>query len=300
MSESKPVSDKSVGVILRLAREEKGLTLEHVSKATKIHVNVLKAIESDDFKPLGGVYAKSFLRIYADYLGVDKEDAVRRYELATGGAPVSKKIIFPGEPKAVSTPTPGIDWVGIVFAWFKKVPWKWVVLVLVSYGVVAGGVKFIHSRKKPASVVSKASVSAKTKASKKEALVTPVKPQPVKSAAVVPSAAPVVARVPVSEKAAELKPAPPPQKPKEKIVLVMKARERTWIQVKVDGKIVFQNVLAKGSAESWQAAERIDLWIANAGAIQLELNGKMLEKIGRKGQMLKNVVVTRSGLTVRR
>jgi cytoskeleton protein RodZ len=285
MSENKPLADRSVGAYLRQAREEKNLSYEQVSKGTKIHGNVLKAMETDDFKVLGGVYARSFLRIYADYLGLDKEDMIQRYEQATGSA-APKRIIFPGEPKAAASTSSGVDWLGAGVSWLKKVPWKWVLIVIVGYFILAGTVKHFKSRKRAAPPAAKIQVKA-----------PPVK-NDIASIASAPVAAPVAKSMPAPEKAAE--PKPVAAKPKEKIVLVMKAKERVWAQVKVDGKVAFQNVLAKGTAESWQAQERIDLSIANAGAVQLELNGKLIEKIGRRGQALKNVVVTRSGLSVKR
>jgi hypothetical protein len=90
------------------------------------------------------------------------------------------------------------------------------------------------------------------------------------------------------------------KKSQEKVILVVKAKEKAWLQIKVDGKVAFQNVLPKGSAESWQADEKIEMWVGNAGAIQVELNGQLLGKIGRPGQTLKRVVFTRSGLSIQR
>ncbi len=51
-------------------------------------------------------------------------------------------------------------------------------------------------------------------------------------------------------------------------------------------------------AANWQANEKIELWLGNAGAVELELNGKLLKKIGRPGRPLKNVTITRAGLSI--
>ena len=80
--------------------------------------------------------------------------------------------------------------------------------------------------------------------------------------------------------------------------LTIFAEEDIWMQVKVDGKVVFRRILKKGSSETWQAKDGFDLWLANAGIVKLELNGKILPPIGRRGQLLKSVVITREGLTV--
>ena len=62
----------SVGQRLRQAREAKGLSLEQVSRVTKIHLNVLTAIEADRAaRTISPVYLKGFLKTYARYLGED-------------------------------------------------------------------------------------------------------------------------------------------------------------------------------------------------------------------------------------
>jgi hypothetical protein len=42
---------------------------------------------------------------------------------------------------------------------------------------------------------------------------------------------------------------------------------------------------------TWEAKKAFDLWLANAGTVKLELNGKILSPIGRRGQLLKSVII---------
>lgn len=67
-----------------------------------------------------------------------------------------------------------------------------------------------------------------------------------------------------------------------------------WLQVKADGTIIFQNVLTQGARESWAAKNDLELWTGNAGAMQLSLNGKPLEGLGRG--VRKGVKITRAGI----
>lgn len=76
--------------------------------------------------------------------------------------------------------------------------------------------------------------------------------------------------------------------------LTIQATADVWIQVKADGAVIFQNVLSKGSQESWTAKNDLELWTGNAGAMKLSLNGKPLEGIGRG--VKKGVRVTHSGV----
>ncbi len=60
-----------VGQKIRIARLGKGLTLNEVSKATKIKASFLLAIEEGDYKRLpSSAYIKGFLKNYAQYLGL--------------------------------------------------------------------------------------------------------------------------------------------------------------------------------------------------------------------------------------
>jgi len=70
------------------------------------------------------------------------------------------------------------------------------------------------------------------------------------------------------------------------------------MQVKVDGKTVFQSVLFRGRMENWTARERIELWLGSAGGVEVEINGSRIPSLGRKGQVLKNIVITKDGLKV--
>lgn len=82
---------------------------------------------------------------------------------------------------------------------------------------------------------------------------------------------------------------------KEVLKLTVKAADDSWMHVKCDGKIVFQNILQKGTKETWQANDKIELWVGNAAALDLNLNGHPLGSPGRG--VIKNILVTREGMS---
>ncbi len=276
---------KSAGAMLRETRESKGISLEEASRATHIHVNVLKKIEADDFSSIGTVYAKGFLKIYAEFLGLDKSDIVERF---AGAVPASQrtravqKVIIPGTTSPSAEKNLFSSALESVVSVIKKIDMKIIVIVVLCV-VVFWGFRALwrvvarRDARKPAAQVR---LSEKPRTvTEKKSVVEPKK----KAASAAPEKTVVSAPVPVVA---------------EKVVLVVRARAKTWLQVKVDGRVVFQSVLARGAAESWTAAKKIEMVIGNAGAVELELNGRILERIGRPGQTLKHVVVTRDGLTV--
>ena len=62
------------GAELKKIRLEKGIRLEEIHKKTKIHINILKAIEGDSLTDLNPVYLRGFIKIYCNFLGLDPKD----------------------------------------------------------------------------------------------------------------------------------------------------------------------------------------------------------------------------------
>jgi len=271
---------KSVGAVLREAREAKNLSLEQVSRTTRIHAHVLKALEEDDTGKLGVVYTKSFLRLYAEFLGLDKEEMVARFAAATPdeAMPVKKIIVSAsGGPGPRGPAGPGGRLWGQLCRQVRRVPWQRVAigaLVIVFIFGMGRWVKGCRARARE----------------KRAAAAAQPAPRPARAAKTAPPQ-------PAASKAVSK---PPVKKTEEQsVVLVVRAVDKTWLQVKADGAIIFQSVLSKGSSERWQAREKIELSIGDAGALELEVNGRFLDRIGRPGQTLKDVVITLKGLAVR-
>ena len=73
-------SGMTLGQILRAAREEKQLTTSDVAEGTRIKVQMVEAIEHDDFRKISApVYGKGFIRIYAEFLGLDPTPLMQAY-----------------------------------------------------------------------------------------------------------------------------------------------------------------------------------------------------------------------------
>jgi cytoskeletal protein RodZ len=65
---------ESIGSYLKSLREQKKMTLEHISEITRIKVRLLEEIENDIFSNLGGVgYAKAMIINYARHMNADEE-----------------------------------------------------------------------------------------------------------------------------------------------------------------------------------------------------------------------------------
>ena len=75
---------KTIGEVLRLARTNQGLTLEELHKKTEIQLDMLEAMEADDFDQLPSpFYTRSFLRKYAWAVELDERIVLDAYDFGT-------------------------------------------------------------------------------------------------------------------------------------------------------------------------------------------------------------------------
>jgi cytoskeletal protein RodZ len=96
----------SFGRYLQAIRLEKKISLEQVAEQTRIGLGNLLLVEQEDYEQLpAAVFVKGFLRAYADAIGADGDEAVRRFEFRRD---VAQKI---AESEAsVGNPTAKLWW----------------------------------------------------------------------------------------------------------------------------------------------------------------------------------------------
>jgi cytoskeletal protein RodZ len=85
---------RTVGEMLREARESKSLTLEEVEDGTKIRLKFLTAIEANDFSLMPSLsYAKGFVKNYSDFLGLNSATVLAFFRRQT--VEVSRSSLLP-------------------------------------------------------------------------------------------------------------------------------------------------------------------------------------------------------------
>ena len=257
---------------LKKIRQEKGLTLEDLHKKTKVHLNILKAIEGETLTNLSPIYLKGFIKIYCKALGIEPKDYLPDYKES------SPSVIL----DAHKTKDSFLKNVGLKMSFLKpnKKIRKMIIIVLISLVCLF--------------ILSKVIGCISSLASRRS----------------VASSAPVVANYPPrtsqqrKQEVVQAQAASGSNIPKEVsggIRLVVSAKERCLVYVKSDGKVVFHRVLEKGRSNTWKAKDRIDLALGNASAVEIVVNGQRFKDLGRKGQPLKNIVITeKDGLSIPR
>ena len=255
---------ESTGSRLKKLRLERGISLEEVQKKTRIHLNILKAIEEDNLVSLDPVYIKGFLKIYCKFLNVDPREFIVDYKEPkvlskykeeretppkTGG--LFKNGAFRLGSDGVSKKIKGIFWILVVLVFI----WG---LFKLGQGLT-GKVHF------PAHKRMNVSAGVASSLRRQEKLET-VKTQ----------------EIPLLKN----------------IRLGILSREDCLIQLKCDGHTVFRSILRRGRSASWQAKEKMELSLGNARVVELEVNGKRITGLGKRGKPLRNIVITREGLSV--
>jgi cytoskeleton protein RodZ len=270
---------ETAGARLKKLRLEKGISLEEVQKKTKIHPDILKSIEDDSLVNLNPVYIKGFVKIYCGFLGVEPGEFLSGYK--------ENGSVIPHQPPKEKNRD--LFWKS---GGEKPLLNSRVVLIIISVLVLSvlslGLVSLIKF------VSSKASGPRKPRTH----LVLP-KPKPAKKVKP-PKASKAVPRgsIAVDDKARVSAPAVPLENPEPGVRIGLHALDDCWVQARIDGKIIFQNILKKGRFESWSAKDKVELSLGSAGGVRLEVNGKIIPSLGRKGQVLKNILITKDGLKV--
>jgi transcriptional regulator with XRE-family HTH domain len=92
----------SFGLELQKAREYRGMTLEEVSRTTKINVKYLRALEDEEFDVLPEPYVKAFIKAYAEVVGMNVLKVMSEFStlIHRGGLEKEKP---PAEPQSESS-----------------------------------------------------------------------------------------------------------------------------------------------------------------------------------------------------
>ncbi len=243
--------NESFGNYLKREREYRHITLDEVSKATKIQKYYLDAIERDEYKLLPGeAYLKGFVRSYAKYIGIEPDDAILRLEA------------FLKQNEAKKTPVP------VKKNIIKKSKGIYIVIAIVGVLIITligiikrdREIEIKKERRSTGLVQNKGQTHA----------------MPSETYAIQPGT--------------ETNTVDLGQQKKEPLRLNIKAREKTWIMVRRDNEKPFDVILWEGNVANWYAEERISLRIGNAQGVEIIYNGVPLRNLGEKGEVVSIVL----------
>ena len=271
------------GERLKREREKRKITLDEVAKATKIGARLLQAIEEEKFDQLpGGMFNKAFVRSYARHLGLNEDQAAADYMEAFRARHPEDPLADP-EAEGRKILEQRAARVQQERRRMKHVSWgkAAVALLLLAFGFAVWG---SYSR------YIKSSDRAETRKQKK--ITETSQPAAAAQTQVVDASAPVTSQ-PAPQDAIDNS-----QTAAGSFQVLIKAREDSWIHIKVDGKDLPEDTLAADTQKSIQAISEVVIKAGNVGALDFWFNGQKLPAQGEMDQV-KIIAFGPSGLAIR-
>ncbi len=292
-----------IGSELRGVRERLGWKLSDVADGLRIRLPYLEAIERGELSALpGAAYQTGFVRTYAQALGLDPAEILRRFRAEGLGETAKAELSFLAPVPDRAVPTGAIVLLGVV-------------LLLAGYGFW-----YHHTEKERQLAAAVPSVPAelaplalpKPVATPAPVMVKPAAPPaPVSvpvagdnaaapaAAPTAPPAVPIAPGAPAAPAAAAamapatMSPAPDVTASAAAAGQVIMATADSWIEVQDPaGNILFSKVLHAG--ESWPVPNIAGLTMTagNAGATEISTNGTAGAPLGAMGAVVHNYALT--------
>ena len=105
------------GALLKASRLRIGNDLRHIANILKIRYVYLEAIEDGRFEDLPGhTYSMGFVRAYAEHLGLDSDEVIRRFKNQVGGDYPEPSLDFPEPILEMDIPGGATIFIGILVA----------------------------------------------------------------------------------------------------------------------------------------------------------------------------------------
>lgn len=243
-----------IGETLARAREEAGLSVEQVSRRTRVRETIIRGIERDDFQLCGGnFYARGHIRSIARVIGIDPEPIIQAYDDAHGGAPqaISAASAFEPEAPVQFRERRSPNWSAAMAVAFA------LVMFYMIFQVFGSGeqTRTATQAARPAPVPTGGTATPAVRA-----------PDGAKDSPSVGSEA---------------------VKPRKRVVVKVKARRSSWVGVwDLSGRKLYGGLIHTGETKKWSSGKRIRIVIGNGAGVRLTVNGEDIGIPGTDGQVV--------------
>jgi len=284
-----PAEAVRVGDELREARRALGISLEEMAEQLRISRRYLDALENGRVNDLPGLaYGTGFVRSYAQAMGLDAPDLVRRFRQAAGEQSQGKDLVFPEPVPERGVPAGAIIMLGAVLAVGAYAAWYWwsgpsertvdAVPALpprMEEAAREAGQPPLPAPPSPAAPPAGAPAAGQTTAATAGAPTTPARP----------TAPPQQASPQMGESAsppAPAAPAPPPVaaptgQPAAPAAnaIVLRATQEVWVQVREarSGRVLVSRVLRPGETYEVPQEPNLLLTTGRAEGLTIEVDG---------------------------
>lgn len=274
-----PMEKAALG--LKELREARGLTHEDICQATKISIVNLEAMESGAFQRLPPpVYSRAYFKAYAKMLDLDEGQITRQYEryLAATDDHACEEEIRKGPAKYFCFPKKGILNASIVAVICVSGALLYSYFNPTTKDAAIDATLPVRPTEKPLTNIDNPVTLADGAVKAPEAVGGGSKKDLLQSekGQISDPESITAAR---SETTGAM---PPVQKP---ATLIIRAREKTWLRIMEDRKEAYQFMLQPGEKIE-RSALLYTVDIGNAGGVSVEYQGKMMDQLGKSGEVV--------------
>lgn len=307
---------KTVGPILKKARQEKGLEIKEVFKEIKIPPKFINALEEGRWYLFSSrVHAQGFLKIYAEFLGLNVEEVLAfwRREYKNSGeenapaflTPVTRPrlLITPGRIITITTLVFIVLFLLYIFTQYRSFAGAPILIIDQPPGdtTTAAAILNVSGRTDPDAQLfingQKVAVDNKGTFSTKITLATGANRLSFEAVNKLGKTRKETRTVVMEKKSAAEGPpgvegqvaATESAKPRQEGGLNAHLKigpNSSWLRVVVDEKEVFEGIVVAGGEKEFIAQERIYLKTGNAGSTTVEINGVPQDPLGGEGEVV--------------
>lgn len=283
---------KEIGLVLQRQRELLGLSLDDVERHTHLRQHYLLALDGGNLNGLPSpVQGRGMLDNYASFLGLDPEPLLLRFADALQARLAARQAVqsdVPTRPaKAPSEAPPP----GKIRRRFSGDLLIGALLVFALAGFALWGAIRIFSMRSETAVSPTAPSIADILLATATPTITPTLPA---ATATLPAPSGIQATAVITDVAA-LQATLLAGGGQEIVAVYVTVRQRAWMQVTVDGDLVFQGRVLPGSAYAYEGEEQVEVLTGNGAGLQIFYNQQDLGLMGDAGQIVQ-LIFTREGI----
>ena len=270
----------NLGATFRKARETAGLPLEKIAAETKISARFLLAIESESFNLLpGGIFNRGFIRSYAEYLGLDSEQAVADYDRMFTKAQEPLEVLVDAERESSRKSDRNLYPIAAAILFVSVIAYYLVTRKPSTSTEQAPQSTAEKQATQTPTVSAPAAVDALPKLESSATVA-----QPTSTALSTSTPSPITAQpTPPTQEISRPPATTPPAA--STLALDINASSQTWVRVTSDGTVAFADILQPGTERRFSAERSLNVTIGNAAGVTLKINGRELKELGAEGKV---------------
>jgi cytoskeletal protein RodZ len=236
------------GERLKRERELREVSMDELTKATRISQRFVEALENEDWSKLpGGVFGRAFVRTIVRYLGLDEEVLLAEYDVARGDTARTTRQLTP-EERIPSPPA----WIPVAAV---------LVLLAVLAGLFYAGRYAWHRY-----AARRAQQQSSSSFAPPESLASPLNSGQSLRSPVAPASS-----------------YSPDARAHSALQLSLSTSAATRVRILCDGALALDAEVPAGDTRHFSATRQFEVTAADSSAVLLELNGQAMPPLGVPG-----------------